>query len=123
MLKDTSGLTYYYTFADLPKFPLFREGAVIQCKDCEFFSRGPGGAPRLACDPYSTIKEPECLLKWQLIELQMMSRSHQATLDMYRKFAPLQEKMFRHMEREIDEAEEGERWKYDESEDDEDSDD
>jgi hypothetical protein len=31
---------------------------------------------------------------------------------MYRKFAPLQEKMFRHMEREIDEADESDRWKY-----------
>ena len=41
-----------------------------------------------------------------------VARSHQATLDMYKRLAPLQEKMFEHMEREIDENEEAERWKY-----------
>ncbi len=96
---------------------------MIQCTDCEFFRRRADGSPKLMCDPYSTIKEPECIFKWQLVELQVMSRSHQATLDMYRKFAPLQEKMFRHMEREIDEAEEGERWKYEDFEGDEEDDD
>jgi hypothetical protein len=38
---------------------------------------------------------------------------------MYRKFAPLQEKMFRHLEREIDEAEEADRWKFADDEEDE----
>jgi hypothetical protein len=85
---------------------------VIHCKDCEFFRREPDGSPKLTCDPFTNIKEPECLLKWQLIQLTTMSRSHQATLDMYKRLAPLQEKMFRHMEREIDDVEETDRWKY-----------
>lgn len=85
---------------------------MLQCKDCEFFRRRPDGSPQLLCDPFTTIKEPECLLKWQYLELRVMAQSHQATLEMYRKFAPLQEKMFRHMEREIDEADESDRWKY-----------
>ena len=94
---------------------------MLQCKDCEFFRRRSDGTPQLLCDPFSTIKEPECLLKWQFVELRLMAASHQATLEMYRKFAPLQEKMFRHMEREIEEAEESEGWKYtEEEEDDED---
>ncbi len=84
---------------------------MLRCRDCEFFRTGPDGAPELTCDPFSTVKEPECLLKWQLVQLTIVSRSHQATLDMYRRLAPLQERMFRHMEREINEAEEADRWK------------
>ena len=51
-----------------------------------------------------------------------MVKSHQATLDMYRRYAPLQEKLFKHMEREIDETEDADAWKYenDEEEDDDD---
>ena len=45
----------------------------------------------MTCDPYSTIKEPECLLKLQLVQLNLMARSHQATLEMYERLAPLQE--------------------------------
>lgn len=96
--------------------------AMLDCKACEFFRAAPDGSPQFSCDPFSTIKEPECLLKWQLIQLNVIAHSHQATLDMYRRFAPLQEKMFKHMEREIDDAEEGESWKRadDEEEDDDD---
>ena len=95
---------------------------MLQCQDCEFFRQGPDGSPRLTCDPFSTIKEPECLVKWQLVQLNVIAKSHQATLDMYRRLAPLQEKMFQHMEREIDETEEADRWKYGDN-DDEDEDD
>ena len=84
---------------------------MIQCQDCEFFRRGSDGSPQLTCDPFSTIREPECLLKWQLIRLEVIVRSHEATLDMHRRLAPLQEKMMRHMEREIDDTEEADRWK------------
>ena len=94
---------------------------MIQCQDCEFFHREPNGAVRLTCDPHATIKEPECLLKWQLVRINVMVESHQATLDMYRRLAPLQEKMFRHMEREIDDAEQADTWKY-ESDDENDDD-
>ena len=90
---------------------------MLQCQDCEFYSRDPDGTPRLACDPFATIKEPECLLKWQLVQLNVVAKSHQATLDMYRRLAPLQEKMFKHMEREIDDVDEADRWKYHDKED------
>lgn len=93
---------------------------MIQCKDCEFYRLGLDGSPQLTCNPFSTIKEPECLAKWQLFQLNSLTQSHQATLDLYRRFAPLQEKMFRQMEREIDESEEADRWKYDDDEEDQD---
>ena len=96
---------------------------MIKCQDCEFFRQGPDGSPILACNPFSTIKEPECLAKWQLVQLNTIAKSHQATLDMYRRLAPLQEKMFKHMEREIDEADEGESWKYDDADEDDENDD
>jgi len=96
---------------------------MLQCQDCEYFSRAADGSPRLNCDPFSTIKERECLLKWCLAELMIMGRSHRATLDMNRRLAPLQEKLFRHMERELDDATEADSWKLNDNEDDEDVDD
>jgi hypothetical protein len=93
---------------------------MLQCQDCEFFSRRPDGTPELACDPFATVKEPECLAKWQLLQLNVISASHRATLDMHRRFAPLQEKLFKHMEREIDDVDEAESWKRQEDEPDDD---
>lgn len=84
---------------------------MIQCKDCELFHRQPSGEISFACDPFTNIKEPECLAKWQLIKMNQMVAGYQATLDYYRKLAPLQEKMFKVVEREIDEMSEGEKWK------------
>lgn len=97
---------------------------MIQCQSCEFFRRGADGAPRLSCDPFSTIKEPECLLKWNFVKLEAMVRSYEATLEMYRRLAPMQEKMFRHIEREINDIDAADDWKsgYDESEEDEEDD-
>lgn len=92
---------------------------MLQCKDCEFFRRASDGTPMLSCDPFETIKEPECLMKWQLLQLRVVAKSHQATLDMYKRLAPLQEKMFRHMEREIDDVEAGDQWKFGDPDDDE----
>jgi hypothetical protein len=86
---------------------------MLQCSECEHFVRGAPGQIRLTCDPFSTIKEPECLAKWQLIKIDLMVQAYHATLDMYRRLAPLQEKMFRHMEREIDDIDEADRWKLD----------
>lgn len=93
---------------------------MIQCSDCEHLSRRPDGTMAFSCDPFTNIKEPECLMKWQLLKLDTMVRAYQATLQMYERLAPLQEKMFRHMEREIQDSEEAESWKYvDDEEDDE----
>ena len=90
---------------------------MIQCSNCEHFVQGPSGQVAFNCDPFRTIKEPECLIKWQLIKLDVMVRSYQATAEMYRKFAPLQEKIFKHMQREIDEIDESNQWKTDFDED------
>ena len=95
---------------------------MIQCSDCEHLSRGSDGTLAFKCDPFTNVKEPECLVKWQLLKLDTMVRAYQATLQMYERLAPLQEKMFRQMEREIQESEEADSWKYieDDEEDEED---
>ncbi|MFQ5495279.1 MAG: hypothetical protein ACE5EX_07835 [Phycisphaerae bacterium] len=93
---------------------------MFQCSDCEYYRPGPDGARQLTCDPFSNIKEPACLAKWQLVKLDVVMKSHQATLDMYKRLAPLQERMFNHMERELDESEEADSWKYADDDDDDD---
>lgn len=94
---------------------------MLRCEDCEFFSRASDGSPILACDPFSTIKEPECLAKWQVAQLMSISQSHQATAELHRRLAPFQEKIIKHMEREMGEADDSDRWKRSD-EDDEDDD-
>lgn len=84
---------------------------MIQCRECEFFRQGEDGEIAFACDPFGTIKEPECLAKWQLIKINQMVAGYQATLGYYRKLAPMQEKMFKVMERELDDIDESDRWK------------
>lgn len=84
---------------------------MMQCKDCEYFQRNEEGEIAFACDPFSTIKEPECLHKWELIKMNQMVATYQATLDYYRRLAPMQEKMFKVVERELDDMNEGEKWK------------
>jgi len=94
---------------------------MIQCEQCEYCHRNENGQVSFSCDPFGTIKEPECLAKWQLIKINQMVSAYQATLAYYRKLAPMQEKMFKVMEREIDDMNEGEKWKVEEDEDDEES--
>ncbi len=84
---------------------------MIQCKDCEFFSRSDDGEISFSCDPFTNVKEPQCLLKWQLLKINQMVASYQATLEYYHKLAPMQEKMFKVMERELDDMDEAEKWK------------
>jgi len=83
---------------------------MIQCHNCEYYTEGPVGA-EFTCDPFSTIKEPECLVKWQLIKLETMVQAYQQTVRMYQRMAPLQEKMLRQMERELDDQNESDAWK------------
>lgn len=101
---------------------------MILCSSCEHFHQAAGGQVRFTCNPFTNIKEPECLQKWQLLKLDIMTtkvdtmvRAYQATLQMYERLAPLQEKMFKHMEREIDEADEADQWKLQDDDEDEDS--
>jgi hypothetical protein len=86
--------------------------AMLQCKDCEFFSRDLHGGVMLRCDPFGTVKEPECIQKLQLIRLDGLLRSYQAVLHWYQKMSPMQEKMMRFMEREINDIDEADRWKF-----------
>jgi len=84
---------------------------MIHCEDCKYFNRGEDGQISFSCDPFSNIVEPECIQKWQLIKINQMVSCYQATLEYYRKLAPMQEKMFKVMENEIDSMNESEKWK------------
>lgn len=84
---------------------------MIQCKDCEFCEMDGKGQVQLKCNPFSDIKEPECLLKWQLLRLDLMTRAYMATITEYRKIAPLQEKLYRRMSREMDDMDDADSWK------------
>ena len=86
---------------------------MIQCKDCEFCEMGPGDKRTFKCDPFTNIKEPECIAKWQLIRLDMLLASYQGMLKWYGKMAPLQDKIIQFMQREINELDEADQWKTD----------
>jgi len=89
---------------------------MIQCKDCEFCETGPDGRKVFKCDPFSNIKEPECITKWQLIRLDMLVASYQRMLKWQKKLAPLQDKIFKYMEHELEDMDESERWKLNDEE-------
>ncbi len=92
---------------------------MLQCAECEFFSRGPQGQVSFRCDPFGAVKEPECLVKWQILrsvelthKVDRLVAAYESTLEIYRRLGPLQEKMFRHMEKEVDDLEDSDSWKY-----------
>ena len=93
---------------------------MIQCSDCELCQRGADGEMIFLCDPFTNIKEPECLVKWQLLRLNTLIQQHERLQQVYDRLAPMQEKLFNSMEREIDEQEDTESWKRSLEEDDED---
>ncbi len=93
---------------------------MIQCKDCEFCKIGPDGQRTFKCDPFTNIKETECLAKWQLIRLDMLVASYQEMLKFQGKFAPLQDKIFKYMQHEIEDIDESDKWKIDDEEDEDD---
>lgn len=84
---------------------------MIQCKDCEFCQVDSQGRKGFSCDPFTNVKEPECIAKWQLIRLDMLIASYQGMLKWYGKLAPLQDKIIQYMQREINELDETESWK------------
>jgi hypothetical protein len=90
---------------------------MIQCVDCEYCEVGPDGQRTFKCDPFVNIKEPQCLSKWQLIRLDMLVASYQRMLAWYGKLAPLQDKIFKYMQREIEDMDDAESWKQPEEED------
>lgn len=90
---------------------------MIQCRDCELFEQDESGRFGFKCDPFNNVKEPDCIMKWQLIKIGQMVQSHQATLDHHRRLGPMMEKMFTVMEREMGDMDESDKWKVDEDED------
>ncbi len=91
-----------------------RGAEMIQCKDCEFCEMGAEGRRVFKCDPFINIKEPECIAKWQLIRLDMLLASYRGMLSWQKKLAPMQDKIFKYMQREIEDMDESDRWKIDE---------
>ena len=89
---------------------------MIQCIQCELCEVGPDGRRAFKCDPFSSIKEPECIAKWQLIRLDMLLASYQGMLRWQNKMEPLQRKMMKLVEREIDDIDESEKWMIDDDE-------
>lgn len=86
---------------------------MIQCKDCEFFEEQADGKRVFKCDPFKNIKEPECLLKWQLLRLDMVAGGFFSMNAWQQKIAPLQNKIFKYVKREIEDLEESDQWKQD----------
>lgn len=89
---------------------------MLQCQDCEYCKIGPNQERTFTCDPFVNIKEPECIAKWQLIRLDMLVAGYQNMMRWQNKLAPLQDKMFRYMQREFEDMDESERWKMDDDE-------
>jgi len=85
---------------------------MIQCKDCEYFGQDEHGRRTFKCDPFLNIKEPECLMKWQLLRLDLLVTHYQSMLMGQQKMAPLQDKIFKYMKRELDDMEDADRWKF-----------
>ena len=93
---------------------------MIQCKDCEFYEMGSDDRRTFKCDPFTNIKEPQCLLKWQLLRLDMLVAGYRGLLGWYEKMGPLQDKIFKYVQRELDDVSEADRWKVDDEEDNDD---
>ena len=95
---------------------------MIQCDQCEFFEKSPTGEVIFRCDPFSNIKEPECISKWQLIKTNQMIACYKRTISHQDQIAPLQEKMFKFMENELNDLEQANSWResLDDDEDDDD---
>ena len=84
---------------------------MIQCAECEFYSDEPDGRRVFRCDPFINIKEPECLQKWQLLRLDMLVSNSQSMSLWQHKMAPMQEKLFKYVKRELDDIDESDSWK------------
>ena len=95
---------------------------MIQCKDCELFEAGENGRRSFKCDPFMNIKEPECLAKWQLLRLDMLVSSYRGMLNWYEKMGPMQNKIFKYVQREIDSIDESDNWKIDDGDEEEEGD-
>jgi len=95
---------------------------MIQCKDCELYGVTSDGRRSFQCDPFTTIKEPECLVKWQLRHLETLIATFHSMSASQAKLAPIQDKILKYVKRELQDLDETERWKTGEEEDVDDSD-
>ena len=93
---------------------------MIQCNDCEFYEEGPSGQRTFKCDPFKNIKEPECLTKWQILRLDMLVSNYRTMMGMQQKMAPMQDKIMKYIQRELNDIDEADSWKVEDDEDDED---
>ena len=84
---------------------------MMQCSECEFYEDNGQGQRVFKCDPFSNIKEPECLTKWQLLRLDMLVSSFRGMVGMQEKMAPMQDKIFKYVQRELDDIDEADKWK------------
>ena len=78
---------------------------------------GPDNRRVFKCDPFVNVKEAECIAKWQLIRLDMLLVTYGRMQQMQEKMAPLQDKLFKYMEREINDIDESDKWKVDDDDD------
>ncbi len=85
---------------------------MIQCAECEFYSVSPDGRRTFRCDPFVNIKEPECLQKWQLLRLDMMVSGFQSMRMFQQKMEPMQDKLYKYVQRELDDIEDADSWKF-----------
>ncbi len=90
---------------------------MIQCSECEFFEMTSDGKKMLKCDPCANIKEPECLAKLQLFRLDILIASYQSIMASQQKLAPVQDKLLRYVQRELEDMDEGEKWRSDDDDD------
>ena len=86
--------------------------SMIQCKDCEFYEEGPTGTKMFKCDPFMNIKEPECLAKWQILRLDMLLASYRGVISQQQRMAPMQAKIMKYIERELNDLDESDKWKF-----------
>jgi hypothetical protein len=86
---------------------------MIQCLQCDLCEIGPDGRRIFKCDPFSNIKEPECVTKWQLIRLDMLLAGYQSMIRFQKEMEPLQRKMMKFVEREMNDVDESDKWKID----------
>ena len=92
---------------------------MIQCKDCEFYSEDGDGRRMFTCDPFTNVKEPDCLVKWQLLRLDLLVSTFRGMAGFQEKMAPMQDKIMKYVKRELEDLDESENWKVDDDDQDE----
>ena len=85
---------------------------MIQCKDCELCDFNEGKGVVFRCNPFVNIKEAECIAKWQMMKIDLLIANQNMMMRSQQKLGPIQDKLIKFMEREIDDVEDTDSWKY-----------